>query len=299
MNAVVPLLGFAAAIAVVIAMLTWHYSRAKTILDHWAESNGYEILASERRWFFRGPFFWTTSRGQEVYYVTVRTPDGQERRGWVRCGNWFLGILVNQAKVRWEPYRPPETNLAKFSRFVEWSTTFPAVLFNTGFTILAVVTLCGIVFITKPKNVMHDIPPWMWLPLLIIMAPAQIYAQLLSWSVIFAGKTPTGPAIALRQWRIPGFLKPIVALIWLCNFCIGVGIVVSLSKPHPGQPAPPTAAIGIVVVLAFLLAFAANVYLMLAVRTLTEDEYVLHRVWRYRSWIDLSMAVLAIVYYGL
>ena len=56
----------------------------------------------------------------------------------------------------------------------EWGSNLPAVLFNTGFTILAIVTLCGIVFITKPKQVMHDIRPEMWLPLLIVVAPAQI-----------------------------------------------------------------------------------------------------------------------------
>jgi hypothetical protein len=113
---------------------------------------------------------------------------------------------------------------------VEWGSNLPAVVFNTGFAVLAIVTLCGIVFVTKPKGVMHDIPPEMWLPLLLVMAPAQTYAQFLSWSTIFAGKAPTGPAIALRQMKIPGLWKPAVALLWLCNFCVGFGIVVSLSS---------------------------------------------------------------------
>ena len=190
-------------------------------------------------------------------------------------------------------------DLATPRSLLQWSTSLPAVLFNTGFAILAIVTLCGIVFITKPKGVMHDLPPWAWLPLLIVMAPAQTYAQILSWSAILAGEAPTGPAIALRQWRTSGLLKFPVALLWLCNFFIGFGIVVSLSKPHPGQPAPPTAAVVIVAVVAFFLAFAANVYLLLAIRTLTPNEKVLHRVWRFRVWIDLAMAVFAAVYYGL
>lgn len=182
---------------------------------------------------------------------------------------------------------------------MEWGSNLPAVLFNTGFAILAIVTLCGIVFITKPKQVMHDIRPEMWLPLLVVVAPAQIYAQLLSWATIFAGKAPTGPAIAVRQMKIPGPLKPAVALLWLCNFCIGFGVVVSLSKPHPGNPAPPLAAVVIVTIIAFWLAFAANVYLLLAVRTLTLNEYVLHRVWRFRLWIDLTMVIFATIYYRL
>ena len=182
---------------------------------------------------------------------------------------------------------------------LEWASNLPAVLFNTGFAILAIVTLGGIVFITKPNQVMHDIPPEMWLPLLVVMAPAQIYAQLLSWSTIFAGKAPTGPAIAVRQMKIPGLLKPAVALVWLCNFCIGFGIVVSLSKPHGAHPETSLALVMLVTIIAFWLAFAANVYLLLAVRTLTLNEYVLHRVWRYRLWIDLAMVVFATIYYRL
>jgi hypothetical protein len=181
----------------------------------------------------------------------------------------------------------------------DWVSNLSAILFNTGFAILAIVTLCGIVFITKPKEVMHDIRPEMWLPLLIVMAPAQIYAQFLSWATVLAGKIPTGPAIALRQIQMPYALKPAVALIWACNFCIGFGIVVSLSKPHPGNPAPALAAVAIVVVIAFWLAFAANVYLLLAVGTLTSSESVLNRVWKLRLWIDLAMVVSGIVYYRL
>ncbi len=76
------------------AMVIWHYSRAERILEHWARDNGYEIVSREYRWFHRGPFFWWTSRAQEVFYVTVRTSDGQLRHGWVRCGGWFFGVLT-------------------------------------------------------------------------------------------------------------------------------------------------------------------------------------------------------------
>jgi len=173
----------------------------------------------------------------------------------------------------------------------------PAVLFNTGFAILVIVTLCGIVFITKPKVVMHDIPPGAWFPLLIVMAPAQIYAQFLSWSTVFAGRIPTGPAIASRQMRIPGLIKPIVALLWLCNFFIGFAIVVSLGKPHPGNPPPSLAAMVFIAMLGSWLGFAANVFLLLAVRTCTPKEDVLHRVWGLRFWIALAMGVCAVIYY--
>ena len=84
-----------------VLMMFFYFSRARSILDHWAEENGYEIVSSERRWF-GGTFWWRKSRSQEVYYVTVRTHDGRIRRGWVRCGGWFLGMLSDAADVEWD-----------------------------------------------------------------------------------------------------------------------------------------------------------------------------------------------------
>ena len=101
MEAIVPIFFISLFVIFVVGMMFWRYSRAEDILTCWAEDNGYEIVLSERRSFWRGPFFWS-SKGQEVYYVTVRMPDDQLRRGWVRCGGWFLGLLSDQAEVEWD-----------------------------------------------------------------------------------------------------------------------------------------------------------------------------------------------------
>jgi hypothetical protein len=84
-----------------IVMLLFQFSRARSILELWADENRYEIVSSEHRWL-GGPFWWRKGKGQEVYYVTVRTADGQVRRGWVRCGGWFLGVMSNAADVEWD-----------------------------------------------------------------------------------------------------------------------------------------------------------------------------------------------------
>jgi hypothetical protein len=73
-------------------------SAAKAILNRWAKMNGYEIVSRELRILRVGPFWWTT-RHQEVYYVTIRTREGQTRRGWVCCGGPLFG---NGAIVRWD-----------------------------------------------------------------------------------------------------------------------------------------------------------------------------------------------------
>ena len=178
-----------------------------------------------------------------------------------------------------------------------WGCNLLAVVFNSGFAVLAIVTLCGIVFITRPKVVMHDIPPSLWLPLLIIMAPAQTYAQVLSWLTIFAGQNPTGPAIASRQRTIHEIIKPLVAFFWLFNFFVGFGVVVSLSKPNPGNP--PLVSAVLVMILGSWLAFSAIVYLLLAIRTCTHNQDLLNRVWTARFLIALAMGVFGAVYYNL
>ena len=173
-----------------------------------------------------------------------------------------------------------------------------ALVFNTGFAILVVVTLAGIVFITRPNFVMHDIRPELWLPLLIVMGPAQIYSQYLSWRTVAGGETPSGPNVAMRQHAIPFGLRTVVAFVWASNFVIELGIIISLSKPHPGKPPPAGADFVLIGVLAFWFALAANVFLHLALRTLGADERILRQVWRYRLWIDLTCAVFAAMYWN-
>jgi hypothetical protein len=102
MNIAFPAIGILVLVAFIVTLWMFHFSRARSILEHWAEENGYEILSSEHRWK-GGAFWWRKSKGQEVYYVTVRTPDGQIRQGWVRCGGWFGGVFFSDhADVKWD-----------------------------------------------------------------------------------------------------------------------------------------------------------------------------------------------------
>ena len=91
-----------AVIAFAACSMSWHFSRSRTVLETWADENGFEIVRSEYCHFMRGPFFWTTSKGQTIYYVTVRERSGRVRTGWVRCGGYFMGLFSDAAEVRWE-----------------------------------------------------------------------------------------------------------------------------------------------------------------------------------------------------
>ncbi len=85
-----------------IGFFIWHINRSKSILEQWANQNGYRIQSSEYRLLRRGPFFWTTSRGQTVFYVTLYTQEGATRRAWVRVGGFWLGIFSNKTEVSWD-----------------------------------------------------------------------------------------------------------------------------------------------------------------------------------------------------
>jgi hypothetical protein len=102
MDPLLPILLIAGVAAFGGLMLWWHFSRSASLLDRWAERNGYRVLDREYRSFFKGPFFWTTSEGQTVYHVTVEDKEGRRRTGWVRCGGWFLGLLSDNVEVRWD-----------------------------------------------------------------------------------------------------------------------------------------------------------------------------------------------------
>jgi hypothetical protein len=96
------IIGVGAVFIVIIAAITFDYYRSNSILQRWADQNGYRIVQRERRAFFRGPFFWTTGHNRVVFYVTVEDAHGQQRNAWVRCGGWFLGLLSNNVDVRWD-----------------------------------------------------------------------------------------------------------------------------------------------------------------------------------------------------
>jgi len=100
-NAVIIISGILVA---VFALVSWAWGgvRGASLLDGWARSQGLEILSQEECWFFKGPFFWTSSKGQKIYRVTVRDGEGTTRSGYVRCGGYWMGMLSDNVDVRWD-----------------------------------------------------------------------------------------------------------------------------------------------------------------------------------------------------
>ena len=100
-NAGIVIVGVLFALLAVLAWV-WGSSRGTSLLEGWASSAGLEILRQEECWFFKGPFFWTSSKSQRVYRVTVRDGAGRTRSGYVRCGGYLMGMMSDNVDVRWD-----------------------------------------------------------------------------------------------------------------------------------------------------------------------------------------------------
>lgn len=94
--------GFLAVALFFCVALTWTFGRSRAMLERWATEQGLALVEARFCAFRRGPFFWTTSKGQTVYRVTIRTAAGAERSGWARCGSFWRGLWSEAVEVRWD-----------------------------------------------------------------------------------------------------------------------------------------------------------------------------------------------------
>ncbi|MCC6675544.1 MAG: hypothetical protein IT436_00235 [Phycisphaerales bacterium] len=90
-------------LVIVGAMLSLHMNRGRSLLDRWADENGYEILEADYRWMLRGPFFFRSNDKNAVYRITVRDLEGDVRRGYARCGGFWFGMWLSpDVTVEWD-----------------------------------------------------------------------------------------------------------------------------------------------------------------------------------------------------
>ncbi len=95
---------FVGFIAFAVLNVVWFFRRSGRMLDQHLLGRGYRVVERQYRWFARGPFFWTTTKGQAVYRYTAEdlAEPGRLRRGWARCGGFFFGLLTNRVDLRWD-----------------------------------------------------------------------------------------------------------------------------------------------------------------------------------------------------
>ena len=92
---------FSVAFGWVALSIIWHWFRSRFLLKRWARANGFELVQMSIPWFKFSPFLFA-SKHQEVYEIRVRDHRARERRGWAKCGGFFLGFLVDKVEVEWD-----------------------------------------------------------------------------------------------------------------------------------------------------------------------------------------------------
>jgi hypothetical protein len=93
------------ALTAAFALWLWSKARSSAMLDCWADENGYTLVEKKYCHFFRGPFFFTASKAQDVYRITARDKAGELWTGWAKCGGYWSGLISDQVKVRWDEAR--------------------------------------------------------------------------------------------------------------------------------------------------------------------------------------------------
>jgi hypothetical protein len=74
---------------------------ARKILFKWIAANHYSLLKAELRMFWRGPFFWTSSKYDKVFKFQVRQRNGKRINGWIcfRAKALFPGNQLSKYNV--------------------------------------------------------------------------------------------------------------------------------------------------------------------------------------------------------
>jgi hypothetical protein len=88
----------------IAALYAWGFirvRRARADIRRAIRAEGMELLTMRQRWFRLGPLFWTTTRGQVVYRLTVRDSSGRSRTGWARWGRTWLP-RADTLEIRWD-----------------------------------------------------------------------------------------------------------------------------------------------------------------------------------------------------
>jgi hypothetical protein len=113
-------MGFVALVIIVLAVVVRlsFLRKSRALLQRWADRNAYEILATKRKraaWTdpllfctTDHPYSWT-SPNQVVFRVTIQDGAGRTRRGHVRIGGFFAGVLSDKVSVVWDAERPRRT----------------------------------------------------------------------------------------------------------------------------------------------------------------------------------------------
>jgi hypothetical protein len=96
------LIYFAAIVVVATVFHIVHGIRSRSMLDRWAQENGYEIVSAKLALFWWGPFSLMLERDAFVYRISVRDQNDAICRAWARCNGWIAFVSGRKIDVIWD-----------------------------------------------------------------------------------------------------------------------------------------------------------------------------------------------------
>jgi hypothetical protein len=119
----------------------------------------------------------------------------------------------------------------------------------------------------------------------------------LVWAGLRAKNQPFGPAVVSAQPRLPYILRPLVSLLWLFQFFLGIGFILVIEGfIHDPQSEIPARLWFMKALISIVCAYATYLYLLLAVGTLVRKPALLRFLWRGRFIFDLFITGIVLRY---
>jgi len=170
--------------------------------------------------------------------------------------------------------------------FPEWVEGWISTFFGTllGALVVGVPAVCWPYWVSACHDPFSAI---MFSALLVAAAIGELCFVACAWVAAIKTDLPFGPAVAMRQPRIPVLLRPAVAAWWVAHFVGGTALAYSTRHMLPPGSAPFVAAF-----LTFCWGAMANTHAMLAIGTFTKDSRVLANAWSWRTRWDILSGIL-------
>ena len=97
-----PILVIFISTAIAIFGVLFYSSKIDSLINNWAEENGYKIVSKQTKSFSMGPFSSSPKLGQRVFYVEVIDKAGNKKQAWIRCYTRWTEISPSKVEVQWD-----------------------------------------------------------------------------------------------------------------------------------------------------------------------------------------------------
>jgi hypothetical protein len=132
---------------------------------------------------------------------------------------------------------------------------------------------------------------------IVLSLTMRVIFLVLVWASLRVKNQPFGPAVVSSQRRLPYILRPLVSLLWLFQFFLGVAFVLVIEGfIHDPKSEIPARLWFMKALISLACVYATYLYLMLAIGTLVRNQGLLRFLWRGRFIFDLIITGVVLRY---